>query len=149
MEGGTFLVLYCELILLESQHDTLRSYTIQTPKNSIRRNRVHIKPVVPHPNLQRLDSTPLPSREPHPLNRNSPIASRTEENSNQSQSPVQTPVQSATETATPNETENPVSETSQVRPTPENTTSEISPEMTRTRTRIIKPPLRFRDYELT
>ena len=122
---------------------------------------VHIKPAVPHPNLPTLDRTPLPSLKPHPPSRNSPIASPTEENSTQSKPPVQTPLQQpATETATPNETEspethadtsdntdNPVSEANQVRlrPSPESATTEN----TRTRTRIIKPPSRFRDYELT
>lgn len=146
--------------------DTPRSYTIQTPINSIRRNRVHIKPAAPQSNLPTLDSTPPSSCEPNPPSRNFPIASPTEENSNHSAPPVQTLLQQpATETATPSETEgpatrantgdnteNPASETNQVRPlrpTPESTTSETSPENTRTRTRIIKPPSRFRDYELT
>ena len=145
-----------------------RSYTMQTPNNSIRRTHVHIKLAILHANLPTLDSTPLSSREPHHPSRTSPIASPTEENNTQShsQSPVQILLQlPAMETITPNEpespathantsdnTENSASKAKQVRtlrPAPESATSDNPTENTRMRTQIIKPPLRFRDYELT
>ena len=130
--------------------DTPRSYTIQTPNTSIRRNRVHIKQAVPQPTPSMMSSTSLAHQEPPPACRNSSPSPPTEENNNHTQPHVQAPLLQqpdtgktpANETESPathanpsNNTEGSTSEANQVRPcgsTPESATSETSPVNTRT-----------------
>ena len=125
--------------------DAPRTYTIQTPNSSIRRNRVHIMPTVEQsPSPTQTNPPPL-TQEPPPDNGNLSTGPQAEEPVANNHPPAQTlpPQHTGTETLPSNRTENLITPASQDKP-PEPTLGN-----TRTRTRIIKPPLRLKDYELT
>ena len=127
--------------------DTPRSYTIQTPNSNIRRNRLHIRPTIERSSPPTPTNPPPLIQEPPPDNGNlsSSIGPRVEETVASNHPPAQTlpPQPTGTERLPNNGPENLATLASQDQP-PAPTLGN-----TRTRTRIIKPPLWLKDYELT
>ena len=124
--------------------DTPRSYTIQTPNSNIHRNRVHIVPTIEQSPPPTQTNPPPLIQEPPPDNGNLSIGPPAEETVANNQPPAQTlPQLTGTERLPNNGPENLATLASQDQP-PAPTLGN-----TRTRTRIIKRPLRLKDYELT
>ncbi|XP_068734595.1 uncharacterized protein [Montipora capricornis] len=125
--------------------DTPRSYTIQTPTSNIRRNRVHITPTMEQPPPPKQTNPPPRLQEPPPHNGTLSIEPQAEETVANNQPPPQTlpPHLTRPEILPSNGPEKLATLPSQDHP-PAPTLGN-----TRTRTRIIKPPLSLKDYELT
>ena len=125
--------------------DTPRSYTIQTPTSNIRRNRVHITPTMEQSPPPKQTNHPPRLQEPPPDNGTLSIEPQAEETVANNQPPAQTlpPHLTRPEILPSNGPEKLATLPSQDHP-PAPTLGN-----TRTRTRIIKPPLRLKGYELT
>ena len=128
-----------------SAMDTPRSYTIQTPNSNIRRNRVHITPTVKQSPPPTQTTPPPLILEPPPDNDNLSIGPQVKDTVANDHPPAQTlpPQHTGTERLSNNGPANLATLASPDKP-PEPLLGH-----TRTRTRTIKPPLRFKYYELT
>ena len=125
--------------------DTPRSYTIQTPNSNIRRNRVHITSTVEQSPPPTQTTAPPLIQEPPPDNNNLSLGPQVEETAANNHPPAQTLPPQHTETERlPN-----IGSENLANPARQDKPPEPILGNTRTRTRIIKPPLTLKDYELT
>lgn len=138
-----------------------RSYTIETPNSTIQRNRIHIRrAAAPPPTPPPTPLTPLPTPEQHLAHHWNLQRSELNTPTDQpQQQPVPSPDTGNSEpdlnTSSPPQQKEPTAPDAGLTELPPNIppatdqdqTNDNQPEV-RTRTRLIKPPTRFKDYEL-